>query len=107
MNEPVKRLRLDTLGLAIFTDALQTNLVSIPALREPPLLVDLDNEARQLTQALQAAYSKAAKRTTGRNTGQPWWNTDCKTAANENRKVYSPETARNLRNTVRKAKSKY
>jgi hypothetical protein len=51
--------------------------------------------------------SEAAKRTTGRNTGQPWWNSDCKAAADKNRRDLTLESARKLRNAVRKAKNKY
>ena len=60
-----------------------------------------------MTKAISEAYIGSAKRSLGQNTGQPWWNADCKTAVQENRAEFSAETARNLRNTVRKAKSKY
>ena len=83
------------------------NLTLLPALEEIPLPSDLDQEAQGLSQALNRAYSGAAKRTTGRNTGHPWWDLDCKAAASRNRKELSVESARNLRNTVRKAKNSY
>jgi hypothetical protein len=107
IKEPVRRLRFDTLDLAIFKNALQTSLGRLSALKDAPDAADLDSEALQLTQSLQDVYSEAAKRTIGCNTGQPWWDSDCKVAADVNRKDYTLESARNLRNTVRKAKNKY
>jgi len=86
---------------------LQTSLTSHSALKDAPSTIDLDKEALLLTQSLQNAYSKAAKRSTGRNTGQPWWTADCKKAAKENCKGPTLDSARKLRNTVRKAKNEY
>jgi hypothetical protein len=106
-DEPVKRLKLDTLDRELFTDLLRTNLTLLPALEEIPLPLDLDQEAQGLSQALNRAYSGAAKRTTGRNTGHPWWDLDCKVVTSRNRNELLTESARNLRNTVRKAKNSY
>jgi hypothetical protein len=63
--------------------------------------------AVNLTKAISRAYAGSAKRSLGQNTGQPWWNDDCKAAVQENRAEFTAESARNLRNTVRKAKTKY
>jgi hypothetical protein len=41
-DEPVKRLKLDTLDRELFTDLLRTNLTLLPALKEIPLPSDLD-----------------------------------------------------------------
>jgi hypothetical protein len=60
-----------------------------------------------LIEAVSKAFSRSATRIIGQNIGQPWWDSECKTAALENRKERLDESARNLYNTVRKAKSKY
>jgi Endonuclease-reverse transcriptase len=106
-QEPIKRLRLDTINKEQFTDLLQNFLVDIPALTDAPSTEELDSTAVNLTKAISEAYIGSAKRSLGQNTGQPWWNTDCKAAVQENQAEFSAETARNLRNTVRKAKTKY
>ena len=106
-QEPIKRLRLDTIDKEQFTDLLQNFLVDILALTDAPSTEELDSTAVNLTKAISEAYIGSAKRSLGQNTGQPWWNTDCKAAVQENRAEPSAETACNLRNTVRKAKTKY
>jgi hypothetical protein len=106
-QEPIKRLRLDTIDKEQFADLLQNFLTDIPALTDAPSTEELDSTAVNLTKAISEAYIGSAKRSLGQNTGQPWWNADCKTAVQENRAEFSAETARNLRNTVRKAKTKY
>ena len=54
----------------IFKNTLQSGLVHCLALTDVPGITDLDSEALQITQSLQEAYSKVAKRITGYNTGQ-------------------------------------
>jgi hypothetical protein len=105
--EPIRRLRLDTIDKEIFTDELRATLALSLPLTDAPSTEELDFAAMSLTEAVSKAFSRSATRTTGQNTGQPWWDSECKTAAQENRKERSDESARNLRNTVRKAKSKY
>jgi ribonuclease HI len=105
--EPIRRLRPDTINEEIFTDELQAILALSLPLTDAPSMEELDLAATSLTEAVGKAFSRSATRTTGQNTGQPWWDSECKTAARENRKERSDESARNLRNTVRKAKSKY
>jgi hypothetical protein len=106
-SEPIRRLRPDTINVEIFTDELRVALAQTLPLTDAPSIEELDFAATSLTEAVSKAFSRSAIRTTGQNTGQPWWDSDCKTAAQENRRERSDESARNLRNTVRKAKSKY
>jgi hypothetical protein len=70
-------------------------------------LINIDMAAVNLTKAINGAYAGSARRTLGRNTGQPWWNDDCKSAVQRNKAEFTTESAWNLRNTVRKAKAKY
>jgi hypothetical protein len=49
ISEPVRRLRLDTLDLAIFKNTLQSSLALHPALKDALNAADLDSEALQLT----------------------------------------------------------
>ena len=52
INEPVRRLRLDTLDVDVFKNTLQSSLALYPALKDVPGPADLDSEALQLTQSL-------------------------------------------------------
>ena len=106
-SEPVKRLRPDTIDKELFSSLLQTALAPSSTLRDSPCPEELDLIASNLTTAISEAYTGSAKRTLGRNTGQPWWDTDCKAARQEHKTHTSAETARKFRNTVRKAKKKY
>ena len=105
--EPIKRLRFDTIDAERFKDLLQTSLSYPSVLADSPTAKEIDSAAVNLTKAISGAYIGSAKRSLGQNTGQPWWNNDCKAAVQENRAEFTVESARNLRNTVRKAKSKY
>jgi hypothetical protein len=63
--------------------------------------------ATQLTNAISSSYADSARRLLGRRAGYPWWDIDCKNAADENRSARTTESVKNLRRTVRKAKTKY
>ena len=106
-NRTPKKLRIDTLDQGLFTDLLIENCNALPLLTDHPTVADLDNAAQSLIQAVSKALNGSAKRTTGRNSGYPWWNNDCKTAVKENRASQTRDSANNLRNTVRKAKKRY
>lgn len=106
-SEPTKRLRLDTLDEKLFAE-------SLPALLPEPLgpgqqvsEAILDSTAQDITLALQQAFQSSAKRALGQQTGHPWWNAECKAAVQENNLLANTETARKLRNTVRRAKRDY
>jgi hypothetical protein len=45
INEPVRRLRLDTLDVDVFKNTLQSSLALYPALKDVPGPADLDSEA--------------------------------------------------------------
>jgi ribonuclease HI len=106
-QEPFKRLRIDTLDVDLFISLLAHNLNTLPALTENPSPTELDAKAANLTSAIGEAYNGSARRALGQNSGQPWWNADCKAAVRENQTFFTTETARNLRNTVRKAKKRF
>ena len=48
-NEPIRRLRLDTLDIDIFKNTLQSSLVYCFTLTDIPGIADLDSEALQIT----------------------------------------------------------
>ena len=102
--KPPKRLRIETLDTELFTDLLTENCKAFPQLTDSPTLEEIDDAATGLTYAISNAFNGSAKRTLGQNSGYPWWDEDCKAAVRANRAYNSPETARALRNTVRKAK---
>lgn len=106
-HRPQKKLRIDTLDQELFTDLLTENCSTLPLLTDSPSTTDLDKAAQSLTQAISQALKGSAKRTTGQNSGHPWWNEDCKAAVRENRASRTRDSANNLRNTVRKAKKHY
>ena len=81
--------------------------MDILALTDAPFTEELDSTAVNLTKAISEAYIGSTKRSLGQNTSQPWWNTNCKAVVQENWAKPLAETACNLRNTVRKAKTKY
>lgn len=96
IQEPIKRLRPETVDNERFTDLLQTNLASLRMLPDAPTTEELDSTAVNLTRAISEAYIGSAKRLLGQNTGQPWWNDDCKAAVQENQTEFSDESARKL-----------
>jgi len=102
-----KRLRVDTLDQKVFTALLSENCKALSPLPTSPTGADLDQAASNLTQAISKAFNGSAKRTSGQNTGYPWWNKDCLEAVKANRIERTPTTTRNLRNTVRKAKRQF
>lgn len=106
-NEGPRKLRINTLDQKLFADLLSENCAALPQLTDSPTTSDLDDVAQSLTQAISQALNGSAKRTTGRNTGHPWWNTDCKKAARENQTCRTRASANNLRNAVRIAKKRY
>jgi hypothetical protein len=72
-----------------------------------PLTSELDRFANELTKAIALAYEGSAKKAVGQGMGNPWWNDDCKAAVQKDRLTRTDTSARNLRNTVRKAKKSY
>jgi ribonuclease HI/endonuclease/exonuclease/phosphatase (EEP) superfamily protein YafD len=106
-QKSIQRLRPDTIDIEQFTDMLQHNLSAIPANTDCISTDNLDQAAVNLTDAIYQAYAASAKRALSTNRGQPWWNTDCKAAVQQNRIEASAVSAQHLRNTVRKAKTKF
>lgn len=104
---PTPRLRLDTLDPERFQELLTDNLRPVSPLPDSPLTSELDLFADELTKAIALTYEGSAKRALSQGTGNPWWNADCKAAVQENRLSRTDTSARNLRNTVRKAKRAY
>ena len=108
-REHTTRLRPDTLDLNIFNTTLREALHDLPV---APLQADqttLDRTAQILSDAIRKAYQSAAKRSTGRGTGQPWWNDECARAAAAHRRARREQGAAHdesclLRRTVRRAK---
>jgi ribonuclease HI len=98
---------VDTLDQEVFTALLSENCKALCPLPASPTDTDLDQAASDLTQAISKAFNGSAKRTSGQNTGYPWWNKDCLEAVKANRIERTPTTTRNLRNTVRKAKRQF
>jgi ribonuclease HI/endonuclease/exonuclease/phosphatase (EEP) superfamily protein YafD len=100
------RLRIDSLDQEHFTDLLRPALAALlPAALTT--IESIDNTAAQLTDALRTSYEGAARRAVRQNLGQPWWNADCKQAVRVARSRPVPETARELRRTVRNAKTTF
>jgi hypothetical protein len=106
-QETSQRLRPETVDSGKFTTALKTTLIQMQTLTDFSTVKDLDLMAVQLTNAISSSYSDSARRKLGRHTGHPWWDTDCKDAAAENRSARTRESARSLRRAVRRAKTKY
>src|SRR5438045_2658 len=106
-QEPIKRLRPDTLDEKQFTDILWNTLANISTATDATSMEELDSAAINLTKAISEAYTASTKRSLGQNTSQPWWNSDCKAAVQENRAKSSVKSACNLQNTVRNAKTKF
>ena len=104
-EDPIRRLRIDTLDDKLFTTLLAENIRNLAIQPTPTLITtaDLDRLASDITQTIQMAYTGSAQRSLSQNTGQPWWNKACKTAAQENRLFKSVESKRKLRKEVRKA----
>ena len=88
-------------------DILRNTLANISTATDATSTEELDSAAINLTKAISEAYTASAKRSLGQNTGQPWWNSDCKAAVQENRAKSSVESACNLWNTVHNAKTKF
>ncbi len=79
-----------------------------------PSTTGLDQLADGITKAVADALQASTKRSTGRGTGQPWWNEACQRAAQVHRQARSrsnedEETGakRDLRRVVRKTKRDY
>jgi hypothetical protein len=64
-QEPIKRLRLDTIDKEQFTDLLQNFLTNILALMNAPSIEELDSTAVNLTKAISEAYIRSTKRSLG------------------------------------------
>ena len=64
-QEPIKRLRLNTIEKEQFTDLLQNFLANILALTDAPSTEELDYTAVNLTKAISEAYIRSAKRSLG------------------------------------------
>ncbi|KAJ8066801.1 hypothetical protein OCU04_004188 [Sclerotinia nivalis] len=105
-QDPIQRLRINTLDEKLFSILLTENLLNLNLLALNTT-TDLDKLALDITQALQSAYTGSAQRSLGRNTGQPWWNETCRTAVQENRTNNSSESKQNLRKVVKKAKKEF
>ena len=80
---------MDTTDTNLFTMTLKATLTpayciekKILQLNNMPQTRDLlDQLVEEITRNISTALTSSTKMTTGRTTGQPWWNKACKTAA--------------------------
>ncbi|KAI0998616.1 hypothetical protein K3495_g9581 [Podosphaera aphanis] len=84
-QEPVTRLKIDTLDENLFHSLLQAEMARMPSLPVHPQPASLDTYAEILCTALQNSFRGSARRALGRGTGQPWWNDECRDAARAHR----------------------
>ena len=80
LYKPEKRLQIDTLDKELFTSLLISICDSLWPLTEAPTDLELDEAASNISVAVSKAFNRAARRSLGQRTGQPWWNEDCKAA---------------------------
>lgn len=114
-QEPVTRLKLDTLDENLFYSLLQVEMARMPSLPVHPQPETLDTYAESLCSALQNAFRGSARRALWRGTGQPWWNDECRDAARAHRIARSNSqdptacaaAKKELRIAVRRAKRQF
>ncbi|KAI1000325.1 hypothetical protein K3495_g7870 [Podosphaera aphanis] len=114
-QEPVTRLKLDTLDENLFHSLLQEEMARMPSLLVHPQPASLDTYAEGLCTALQNSFRGSARRALGRGTGQPWWNDECRDAARAHRiarrNLQDPTACaaarKELRIAVRRAKRQF
>jgi ribonuclease HI len=99
-QEASNKLLFSSLDQPLFLDLLAGNLPSLTSLTSPE---QLDAEASGLTAAIHSAYRGSAKRSLGQQTGQPWWNEDCKQSRQQYR--LGDCTKKDFRKAVRRAKT--
>lgn len=80
-QEPQAKLRPSTFQQDIFISLLKANLKELSGLTPDPDSLALDRFAEGLTKAIQYAYQGSAKRSLSKGSGQPWWDNECKNAA--------------------------
>lgn len=99
----LKQLRPKSLDPILFKSLLKTNLTTLNA--PPRSEAELDQFTDDLVDAIHKAYCGSAKRTTGQNKGQPWWNDEC---SNARIQYHRNQIDKQLfRQTIRKAKRSF
>ncbi|KAI0991532.1 hypothetical protein K3495_g16655, partial [Podosphaera aphanis] len=79
-NEPLQKLRIDTLDTELFYRLLSTAIKSVTSPPPSPTQESLDRLSSEVTEAIHLAYAGAARRSLGHGIGNPWWNKACKLA---------------------------
>lgn len=112
-QEPIQRLRPDSLDEPLFLSLLASNCNGVSPSSKTLTTEDLDSLALAIVKAVKNAYEGSAKRSLGQGMGNPWWNDDCKNALQSIRAARrTPSTTdpalqsaqKGLRNAVRTAK---
>ncbi|EDN95206.1 hypothetical protein SS1G_11082 [Sclerotinia sclerotiorum 1980 UF-70] len=99
----LKQLRPKSLDPILFKSLLKTNLTTLNA--PPRSEAELDQFTDDLVDAIHKAYCGSAKRTTGQNKGQPWWNDECSNACIQYHRNQIDKQL--FRQTIRKAKRSF
>lgn len=101
------RLRYNAIDEDLFRRLLG-NRHSVPSLMSKD---DLEDETENIIETIRTALGGACPRKRPRNYGTPWWNDDCRLAANlfrrARRQGHSTQEKMDFQNTVRKAKKNY
>lgn len=107
-QEPLNRLKPDTLQPDLLKSLLQTKLQGLPGFPANPQPTELDKAAQSLVTAIREAYQGAAQRSTGQNSGVSWWNKDCREAVQKFRASdQTKEDIKIFRRAVRRVKREH
>lgn len=71
-QEPLARLKFETLDQKLFLTLLETAILGIPNLSQDPSTSVLDVAARDICTAIGDSYRGSARRAFGKGMGQPW-----------------------------------
>ncbi|KAI1006659.1 hypothetical protein K3495_g1555, partial [Podosphaera aphanis] len=114
-QEPVARLKPETLDEKLFLALLSSGIRGITDPAQTRTAEALDNYAQRICDTIKQAYSGSARRAMGKGTGQPWWNAECKAAAQTYRQTRRSSDNQDeiiaakkaLRTVTRRAKRKF
>ncbi|KAI0996697.1 hypothetical protein K3495_g11486 [Podosphaera aphanis] len=114
-QELVVRLKPETIDEKLFLALLSPGIRDITDPAQLRTAETLDNFAQRIYDTIKQAYSGSARRAMGKGTGQPWWNTECKAAAQTYRRTRRSSDNQDaitaakkvLRTVTRRAKQKF
>ncbi|KAI1001769.1 hypothetical protein K3495_g6432 [Podosphaera aphanis] len=114
-QEPAARLKPETLDEKLFLSLLSSGIREITDPAQTRSAEILDNYAQQICNKIRQAYSGSARRAMGKGTGKPWWNAECKAAAQTYRQTRRSTDTQDaivgakkaLRTVTRRAKRKF